>query len=252
MVVERAGGVLFVIAIGAILAAALTVGTAIPAYGAGRLFGWQRHERRPAIWSIMSRRLVALAGLILAASTSLSMAVPAIRPYGQHELGVSFATLTVALIPAILAGAAFYVPAGHAADRFGRTRPFLAGQVLVVSGLLIVAGTETLVVAAAGAVVVFLGNVLAVPAWNAAIMDLAPVTHRGTLIGLSVALSGLGLALGPAIGGLVVQHAGAPAAFRAAAGLSACAGLATWLYGRAYGPGHASQHAAEVPVAGGE
>lgn len=249
MVVEQEGWALFVIAIAAIGAASITVLSAIPSYRHGGTWGWRAAEARPSVLSILSWRLVALSALILAASTSLSMLVPAIRPFGQDVIGVSFATMTVALIPAIVIGAAVYVPAGHAADRFGRTRPFMAGQVLVVAGLLVVAETDVLVVAALAAIVVFLGNVLAVPAWNAAIMDLAPESHRGTLIGLAVALSGLGLAIGPAAGGVIVEAAGAPAAFRAAAAISGCVGIAAWLYGRRYG--HARPAPAVVTVSTG-
>ncbi|MGE5596624.1 MAG: MFS transporter, partial [Hyphomicrobiales bacterium] len=147
----------------------------------------------------------------------------------------SFARLTAALIPAVVIGAALYLPAGSFTDRLGRTRPFFAGQLLLISGLLTVAQTTNLAVAGAAAVVVFAGNVLCVPAWNAAVMDLAPATHRGTLIGLSVALSGLGLAIGPALGGAITDLASPQAVFRVAAGISAVTGVGVLLYGRAYG-----------------
>ncbi|HET7737295.1 MAG TPA: MFS transporter, partial [Tepidiformaceae bacterium] len=108
------------------------------------------------------------------------------------------------------------------------------GQALLVAGLFAIAETETLWVAAVLAAVVFAGNVMAVPAWNAAIMDLAPESHRGTIIGLSVALSGFGLAVGPALGGVIVSQSGAPAVFRTAAGLCALAGVAIALYAYRY------------------
>ena len=129
------------------------------------------------------------------------MVVPAIRPYGENDLGVAFEKLTVALIPAVVLGVALYIPAGHLSDRFGRMRPFFAGEALVVLGLLVCAQTTSLEVAAVGAAILFAGNVLTVPALNAAVLDLAPESHRGTLIGFTVALSGLGLAIGPAQAG---------------------------------------------------
>ncbi|MCX7617859.1 MFS transporter, partial [Tepidiforma sp.] len=110
-----------------------------------------------------------------------------------------------------------------------------AGQLCLVAGLLVLAATASLPVAMAAAVLVVAGNVLTVPAWNAAVMDLAPESHRGTLIGLSVALSGLALALGPALGGFVVGRWGAPAAFTVSAALAAAAALATLAYARRAG-----------------
>ena len=66
-------------------------------------------------------------------------------------------------------------------------------------------------------------------------MDLAPESHRGTLIGWSVALSGLGLAAGPAIGGFVVEAYDAPTVFRTGAALAAGTAILTLAYARMYG-----------------
>jgi MFS family permease len=77
--------------------------------------------------------------------------------------------------------------------------------------------TGSLAAAALVAPFVFFGNVLTVPAINAAIMDLAPFRYRGTLIGLSVAVSGLGLAIGPILGGLILETGSAAIGLRVAA-----------------------------------
>jgi len=234
LVVERQPLLLFAVAIAGTSAAFVATLIGIPNYRGPGLFRLIHHQHRPSVLSTMSRQLAFLAGLIVAANVALAMLVPAIRPFGDEQLDVSFARLTVVMIPAIVIGAALYVPAGHASDRFGRVKPFFAGQVLLIAGLLVAATTRSLPVAGAAAVVIFAGNVLVVPAWNAAVMDLAPETHRGTLIGFSVALSGLGLALGPAIGGLLVQNAGAPAVFRTSAALCAATGTAIIFYGRIF------------------
>ncbi len=222
----------------ALVAVVLAFGAAlrgIPAYRGGRILMPPSDEVRPPLRSIASPRLAFLSVIILGASVGLAMVVPVIRPYGANVLDVSFTTLTIALIPAIAVGVLLFVPAGDIADRYGRWRPFFAGQVLIMAGLLVLAGTANLWVAVVAAMVVFGGNVLTVPAWNAAIMDLAPESHRGTLIGLSVALSGLGLAVGPAVGGFISGEWGSPAAFRAAAMVCACTSLAVVAYARRYG-----------------
>ncbi|HEY4668381.1 MAG TPA: MFS transporter [Tepidiformaceae bacterium] len=224
----------FLAALGAISGAFVAALIGVPNYRGGRTFGRIQSERRPSVWSLMSFQLAVLSALILATSVAMSMLIPAIRPLGEQELGISFAMLIVALIPAIVVGALLYVPAGHLSDRFGRTGPFLGGQIMVVVGLVVISSAGWLPVAMLGAIILVTGNVVSVPAWNAAIMDLAPVTHRGTLIGLSVALSGLGLAIGPALGGLVLEAANPPAVFNAAAILSALAGAGIFAYGRAF------------------
>lgn len=230
--VEQAGAWQFWAALGAVVLAFGAALLGIPAYRRdGRSRPAAAHAR-PAFRLVLTGRAWALGGLILLASVALAMLVPAIRPYGEQQLGISFSRLTVALIPAVVAGALLYIPAGTFADRFGRWRPFAAGQLCLVAGLLVLAGTASLPVAMAAATLVFAGNVLTVPAWNAAVMDLAPESHRATLIGLSVALSGLALAAGPAIGGLIVARWGAPAAFLVSAGLATVTSAAIWAYAR--------------------
>ncbi|WP_322796810.1 MFS transporter [Tepidiforma sp.] len=244
VLVEQAGAWQFWAALGAVGLAFGAALLGIPAYGRdGRLR--PQALARPPLRSVLTGRAWALGGLILLASVALAMLVPAIRPYGERQLGISFARLTVALIPAVAAGALLYIPAGTFADRFGRWRPFAAGQLCLVAGLAVLAATANLPVAMAAATLVFAGNVLAVPAWNAAVMDLAPESHRATLIGLSVALSGLALATGPAIGGLIVGRWGAPAAFLVSAGLATVTSFAIWAYARwqrSFTPAEASRH----------
>ena len=235
LVVESQPSAMFLIALFAISSAWVCVLVFVPAHRSGKLWGFIQQERRPSVRSIMTVRLAALSGLILAATSALAMVVPAIRPYGEDVLDRSFATLTLALTLPLVLGALCFIPAGHMADRYGRSIPFILGQALLVAGLLGVAATQSLVLAAMGAFLIFVGNVLSVPAWNAAIMDLAPETHRGTLIGLTVALSGLGLAIGPFIGGPITDAYGAPATFRVAAAICATVGIAIWLYARTYG-----------------
>jgi MFS family permease len=237
----------FAVALVAVALAFLAALRGIPPYRGGRFLMPPSAEVRPSLRSIASPRLAWLSAIILGASIGLAMVVPVIRPYGANVLEVSFTTLTLALVPAIAVGVLLFVPAGDLADRYGRWRPFFAGQLLIVVGLLTLSVTASLPVAMFAAMVVFGGNVLTVPAWNAAIMDLAPESHRGTMIGLSVALSGLGLAVGPAIGGFISGEWGAQVAFRFAAGVCALTSLGILAYARRY-PAPAPAIAGPEPV----
>lgn len=237
VLVERAPAFVFAFGGAAIALAFVSAVVGIPPYRTGRLWGQAARgpgQRRASLRSVMTPQLAVLCALILVANSGLTMIFPAIRPLGEEQLGVSFATLTVGLIPAVVLGALFYIPAGHITDRFGRVGPFFAGQILVVVGMFAIAETGSVFVASGAGAVIFLGNVLTVPAVNAAVMDLAPPSHRGALIGLTVALSGLGLALGPAAGGFIAEEASPAATFRVAAVVSAVTGLAVVLYGRAF------------------
>jgi MFS family permease len=228
---------LFLIASLAVAVAFASALLGIPSYRTQRLFGRIRHEQRPRLRAVMSPQLTALSALILVATISLYMIVPAIRPLGEDQIGVTFFELTVALIPGVVLGGLLYVPSGQLADRFGRILPFFFGQLLLIAGMFTAAQTQSLPVAAVAGWTIFAGNVLAVPAYNAAIMDLAPASHRGTLIGLTVALSGLGLAIGPVLGGIISQAASPAAVFRTAAIVSTFTGCAIVLYGRRFAMG---------------
>ncbi|MBH77835.1 MAG: hypothetical protein CL897_06370 [Dehalococcoidia bacterium] len=232
--VEKVPNVLFIIGIGAVMAALVLGQTRVPAYRQDLDLGIV-HERRPPLRSVLSAQLVFLSFLILAATVGVSSLVPAIRPYGDNVLNISFAQLTLVLIPAVVAGGILYIPAGHLSDRVGRTVPIFIGQILIIAGALTAAATGNIFLAASATAVLFCGQVLQVPALNASMMDLAPESYRGTLIGWSVALSGLGLAVGPAIGGAVVDAYDAPTAFQTGAIIAGGTALLTLAYGRVYG-----------------
>jgi len=52
-----------------------------------------------------------------------------------------------------------------------------------------------------GATLGGLGYALAVPAWNALTMDRIPSDSRGAMLGIVAALQGIGLVIGPEVGG---------------------------------------------------
>lgn len=234
LLVEPAPTAIFIIAGAAIALSFASVQAGIPAYRNAGPATLTLHAPRPSIRGVLSWRLAFLSVLILTATIATSMLIPAIRPYGARVLDISFARLTILLIPSVIIGAALYIPAGHVGDRFGRMLPFVGGQLLIATGAIVVASTETVAVAAAGATLVVAGNVLTVPAWNAAVMDLAPESHRGTLIGWTVALSGLGLAVGPAVGGFLVGRFGPPTAFEVSGAIAVAGALAGIVYARLY------------------
>jgi MFS family permease len=227
LTVERAHTAMFLVAILSIGAAGLAAFTLIPGYQHKTGGAPRRGIGLRAVWS---RQLAVLSALVLVATAGVAMVVPAIRPYGEEQLGASFATVTIALIPGVLIGGALYVPAGHLSDRFGRAVPFLVGEALLVAGGLLIAATDVLVLAAAGGAIFFAGNVFIVPSFNAAVMDLAPESHRGTLIGLTVALSGLGLAVGPAVGGALAQAVSPAFVFQLSAAVAVVTGAGVYFY----------------------
>ena len=225
---------MFATAAGVVLAAFAVTLLAVPSYRNHDADGAARLRPRD-VAAIVSPQLALLGGLVLAATVSVTLVIPAIRVFGEDELGLTFSEVTAYLVPGILVAGALYLPAGWLADRAGRELPFIVAQGMVVAGALMIAETRSAPVASAGATLMFAGYVFAIPAWGAAVMDLAPEWSRGALIGLTVSLASLGLTIGPVVGGAITEAWDAPAAFRVSSGAAFATALAIGAYWLRFG-----------------
>lgn len=158
----------------------------------------------------MSRRalaLVAICGgvfLTFLDTTIVNTSFPDIRDsFG----GASASQLSWVLDGYFIVLAALLVPAGGIADRLGRRRVFLAGVGLFVitSVLCAVAPTWQLLVVAR--VLQGVGAAIAVPASLALLLPLFPVERRAAGVGIWGAAAALAAAIGPPLGGLLVEVA---------------------------------------------
>jgi MFS family permease len=208
----------FAVALAAAAASWLVAYSSLGAAGRRALTG--RMQTQPVdARAVLTRPIVSLTLVVMLFAIGSSTVIPAIRPYGEEVLDVSFSKLTSGLIPAIAVGALLYIPAGHFADRLGRLPPLIAGLLLAPAGMLAIAGIDSFLPAMLAASLIFAGYVVCVPAFNSAMMDLAPLSRRGAVMGIVVAVQGLGLALGPVIGGVVSEQVSPQAAFRCGAAI---------------------------------
>ena len=109
------------------------------------------------------------------------------------------------------------IPMGRAIDRFGTRRPLTVGFVLAAVALFLLPEHRPfLEVLALGAL---LGASYAVilPAWNAFLAAAVPKERQGALWGIFMTVEGLGLAIGPALGGRLWESFGAIGPFWGAA-----------------------------------
>ncbi|ASW53321.1 MFS transporter [Plantactinospora sp. KBS50] len=114
------------------------------------------------------------------------------------EWTVNAYTLTFAVF--LLTGAAL-------GDRYGRRRLFTLGLALFTlasAAAAVAPDIQTLIAARA---VQGLGGAIVTPLTLTLLADVVPAERRGTAFGLWGAMSGLGVALGPVIGGAVVEYA---------------------------------------------
>jgi EmrB/QacA subfamily drug resistance transporter len=137
-------------------------------------------------------------------NTVVNVALPKI----SRDLGAGVSELQWIVDGYVLAFASLLLTGGIAGDRYGRKRMFLTGlTIFTVSSLLCgLSGSTSHLIAARGLQGV--GAALLMPGTLSIITVTFPPHERAKAIGLWAGMSALALALGPTVGGLMVDHLG--------------------------------------------
>ena len=161
----------------------------------------RRVDRRR--WATLTA-LTLVTFLLLLDDTAVAVAMPAV----QRDLGLDLAGQAWVINAYTLALAAFTLPAGRLADRYGRRRVFLIGLALFILASLAAgfAPNGTMLIAARS--VQGLGAALVAPASLAIIATTFPGKLRGAAIGLWAGVSASALGLGPLFGAIVTDNLG--------------------------------------------
>ena len=156
---------------------------------------------RTSRWTL----LIVSIGLFMVVLDNLvvNVALPSI----QRDLGASIQSLEWTVNAYVLAYAVFLLTGAALGDRFGRKRMFTGGIALFTlsSAAAALAPTSGLLIAARA--VQGLGAAIVTPLTLTLIADAFPPQRRGVAIGVWSGISGIAVALGPLVGGAVVQLA---------------------------------------------
>ena len=158
----------------------------------------QGHPRR---WAILGVLVVSLLIVVLD-NTVLNIALPTI----QKDLGATAGELVWAIDSYILAFAALLFTWGALGDRYGRKRILVIG--LIIFGL---ASAASAFATTPGMLIAFravmgVGGAAVLPTTLAIITVVFPPHERGKAIGAWAGAVGAAVALGPVLGGLLLQH----------------------------------------------
>jgi EmrB/QacA subfamily drug resistance transporter len=149
--------------------------------------------------------LIVSVGLFMVVLDNLvvNVALPSIH----RDLGATIQSLEWTVNAYVLAYAVFLLTGTALGDRFGRKRMFIGGIALFTlsSAAAALAPTSGLLIAARA--VQGLGAAVVTPLTLTLIADAFPPQRRGVAIGVWSGISGIAVALGPLVGGAVVQFA---------------------------------------------
>jgi MFS family permease len=143
-------------------------------------------------------------------STMVAVAVPSIaRTVGHGPAAVTQALVATYLIAAI----ALQSPGGKLGDRLGHWRVLVFGQAAVGAGAVLGFFATNLATLAGARILMATGGALAVPATLALLRVSLPAERRGRAFGTFGAVMATAAALGPIVGGVLVDAFGWEAVF---------------------------------------
>lgn len=164
-------------------------------------------ERRPSSWA-----LVVLSSSMLVSSLGTSVANVLLPKLGQ-VFDATFQATQWVVLAYLLTVTSTVVVVGRLGDSFGRRRVLRAGLVLFSSASVAASLAPSLGVVIAARAAQGLGGAILMASSVALAAEVAPKNETGRAMGLLGSMSAVGTALGPSLGGLVLEALGWRAAF---------------------------------------
>ena len=157
-----------------------------------------KYQRRWLTLVVLSLSLV----IIGMDNTILNVAIPTL----QRDLAASASRLQWMVDSYILVFAGLLLVMGALGDRYGRASALRAGLLIFLVASLGAAYSRSSGQLIAARAVLGIGGALIMPATLSIITDIFPREERGRAIGIWAGVAGLGIGLGPLVGGFLLEH----------------------------------------------
>src|SRR3954454_23389301 len=152
-------------------------------------------------WKILS---ITSVGLFMA-SLDLFIVNLALPSIARDFDNASLSNLSWVMNAYAIVFAALLVPAGRVADRIGRKRVFMSGLLLFSLASALCAAASSVPVLVAARVLQAAGGSMMLPTTLGLILPAFPPEKRAVAVGIWSAVGGVAAALGPAIGGVLLE-----------------------------------------------
>jgi EmrB/QacA subfamily drug resistance transporter len=146
---------------------------------------------------------------VIMTGTSVNLALPSI----SSAFGVSISNLTWVIDAYTLALGALTLPGGILGDIFGRRRTYLVGLAIFSVGSILASLAPNIGLLIGARVFMGVGASMVLPGTLSLISAMFEGRERATAIGLWGGMNGIALALGPVVGGALVEYVGWRAVF---------------------------------------